>query len=124
MYHPNLSKRQSIIAIALCSVAVTGIVSASVLSNYLLPSTVRITSQPGIAVFLGDSSTNTCTTQPVTSFDWGDVQATQSKSGLVVCIENSGGNAAAYLVDAFTTGGTHISSLDSQGLPVGVHLSW
>ncbi len=120
----TITRRTALSILAICFVST--IVAGSILSNYLLPSTVRITSQPGISVFLGDASTNTCSTTPVTSYDWGDVQLSQSKSALVVCIKNSGGTATAYLIDGFTTSGAAISSLTTQPNPIanGVSLSW
>src|SRR2546427_1762471 len=110
-----------IIAISVCAT----LVLAGVLSTYLLPAHVSITSQPGISVFLADTSTNTCTNNPITSFDFGDVQQTQEKRGPTVCIRNTGGVANGYIIQAFTTSGQVISSLSTQSpLPGGVTLTW
>src|SRR6266568_4124073 len=111
----TLTKRLTIAIVAISIVAT--LVSASILANYLLPSTVRITGAPGIAVFAGDLSTNSCTTTPVTSFNYGDVQQSQIKNAPVVCILNTSA-VNAYIIDAVNNGnGQHVTSLTSESLP-------
>jgi hypothetical protein len=101
-----------IITVAVCATLVSGVI----LSNYLVPSTVNITSMPGIVVLDATAATPACTTSAVTTHAWGDVQQGQSKSTFSVCIKNSQGSATQYLLP---------SSLTTQApLPSGVTLTW
>ncbi len=117
-----LTKRLTIAIIAISVVAT--LVSASILANYLLPSTVTITGAPGIAIFAGDLSTNSCTTTPITTFSYGDVQQSQTKNAPVVCILNTSA-VNAYIIDAVNNNnGQHVTSLLTENLPSGATLSW
>jgi hypothetical protein len=101
-----------IIAISFCAV----LVGATILSNYIVPSTVNVTSQPGIVVVTGDIPTSTCTTTAVTTFALGDVQQSQSKNFATICIRNSQGSATQYILP---------QSLTTQApLPSGLTLTW
>ena len=118
----TLTRNVTIAIVAVCLVAT--LVGASILANYLLPSTVRITGAPGIALFQGDLSTNSCTSTPITTFDYGDVQQSQTKNAPVVCILNTSA-VNAYIIDAVNNGnGQHVTSLTTQSLPSGTTLSW
>jgi len=119
----TFTKRLTIAIVAISIVAT--LVSGAILANYLLPSRVNITGQPGIALFLGDLSTNSCTSTAVTSFDYGDVQVTQVKAGPVICIQNTSA-VNAYIIDANSGNGQHITSITTSPspLPTGMTLSW
>jgi hypothetical protein len=117
-----MTRRVTLVIIAIAISA--SLVSGALLSNYLLPSTVTITSSPGLSVYVGVLSSNTCTTTAVTTYDWGDVQISQSKSSLVVCIANTGGAVNQYLLDGFSSTNAVVSSLATQNLPNGVTLTW
>ena len=109
----TLTRRTLAIVLAISAVAI--VVSATILSNYLVPSTVNITSQPGIVVVTTDTIPS-CTTTPVTTFAIGDVQQGQSKAFAVICVKNSQGSATQYLLP---------QSLTTQNpLPSGVSLTW
>ena len=109
----TITRRTTIIIAAIAVVAV--VVSGAILSNYIVPSTVNITSQPGIVVLTTDTVPS-CTTTPVTSFAIGDVQQGQSKAFAVICIKNSQGSANQFILP---------QSLTTQAaLPSGVTLTW
>jgi hypothetical protein len=102
-----------IIAVSACAVLVAG----SLLANFIVPSTVHITSQPGIVVLDANGAT-------ITSFNFGDVQQTQQVTTAPYSIKNSGGSVPMYIIDQTVGGaGTHVS-LSSQGLPTGTVLTW
>ncbi len=119
-FRTNMSRtitltRRAILAIVGIS-ATIAIVSAVILASFIVPSTVNITSQPGIIVVTGDIPTNTCSTTTVTTFTIGDVQQGQSKVFATVCIKNSQGSATQFILP---------SSLTTQvALPAGLTLSW
>jgi hypothetical protein len=110
----TLTRRVTIGIIAIAAVAV--LVSATILASYIVPSTVNVTSQPGIVVVTGDIPTITCSTTTVTTFAIGDVQQGQSKAFATICIRNSGGSATQYILP---------QSLTTQAsLPSGLTLTW
>ncbi len=112
----------SIVAIAI----VLSVVAASVLSNYVLPSRVSITTFPGIHASFCDSGTQAILT-PATTFDWGDIQQGQSKTALFVSIANDQGNLPQWLISngqAVNDTGGGVESLRIQGPPSGTTLSW
>ncbi len=110
----TLSRRTTLAILAISTVAIAA--SAVILASFIVPSTVNITSQPGIIVVTGDIPTNTCSTTTVTTFTIGDVQQGQSKVFATVCVKNSQGSATQFILP---------SSLTTQAaLPTGLTLSW
>lgn len=111
----TISRRTAIAIVAISAVAI--VVSGALLSNYLVPSTVNITSQPGITVVSFQSSdTSACTGGTVTSFTIGDVQQGQSKQFATICIKNAqGSNNQFILPQSLTT---------TTPLPSGITLTW
>jgi hypothetical protein len=104
------------LAIVLTVAVVATVVSATILASFIVPSTVNVTSQPGIIVVTGDIPTITCSTTTVTTFAIGDVQQGQSKAFATICIKNSGGSATQYILP---------QSLTTQApLPSGLTLTW
>lgn len=102
----------AIVAISAC----VALVSGAILANYLVPSTVNITSQPGITVYPYDSVALACTNTPVTTFAIGDVQQSQSKAFGTVCIKDTGGTANAFILPQSLT--------TTSALPSGISLTW
>jgi hypothetical protein len=110
----TLSRRLTlgIVAISACAILVAAVIS----SSYIVPSTVNVTSQPGIIVVTGDIPTITCSTTTVTTFAIGDVQQGQSKAFATICVKNSQGSATQYILP---------QSLTTQApLPAGLTLTW
>jgi hypothetical protein len=110
----TLTRRLTLGIVSIACLAV--LVGAIISSNYIVPSTVNVTSQPGIVVVTGDIPTLTCTTTTVTTFAIGDVQQSQSKNFATVCVRNSQGSATQYILP---------QSLTTQApLPSGLTLTW
>ena len=127
------------LAIVLSIAVVATVVSASLLSNYVIPSRVNVTTLPGISILLAsfhakkhragitvfyvnaDGSRGAA----VTSVDFGDVQQGQTKSLQSMTIVNSQGSSTQYLIDQVAGGNpSGISSLMLQNLPSGVSVTW
>ncbi len=119
----TISRRSAIVITALSLVSV--IVGASVVSNYLLPSHVVITTLPGIHASFCDPGTQAIL-GPATTFDFGDVQQGQNKGGLFVSVANDQGSATQWLISDGTAdaSGTTTESLQTQALPAFTTLTW
>jgi hypothetical protein len=98
-----------LVAIVLVSVGLSGLFTYAVMvANYVIPSSVTVTTAPGITCYNADGSGVTST------INWGDLQVSTSKS-YSVFIMNTGG-ASVWLVPSM--------SLTAANLPSGLTLTW
>ena len=103
-----------IIAISACAV----LVGAIVLSNFVIPSTFRVTSQPGITCYESDGTTI------LSSIQFGDIQQGSTPQTHQFVCKVTGGNVNQYFMDQSSTSPSSPDSLQVSGLPSGVSLSW
>lgn len=105
----------AIIAIAACAV----LVGATVVSNFVIPSKVTVTSAPGITAYESDGTTI------IGQITFGDIQQGSVAQTHQVIIKNTGGQINQYLLD--NAGGqiTGVpSSLTFSGVPSSVTPTW
>ena len=126
------TSKLAVILMTVAAIAVAGITFAALTANQNVPSSGTITSGPNVSVYSNSACNN-----PVTSINWGSIEAGGSASQTIY-IEDTGGaamtlsisvsswspsTASTYITVSWTGQGSQISPGVSGALPVTLTLN-